>query len=99
MASEIAHSSPLLIYSKNKYFYHLSILQLYESFFRIEKVFCQIYLNNISDEERKRYMVMRNIYYPTIIDIYNKEVNKIEFHIMDAHRLHIILLTSVANRV
>lgn len=73
MASEIAHSSPLLIYSKNKYFYYLTILQLYESFFRIEKIFCSIYLKNVSDEERKRYMLMREVYYPTLIDIYKIE--------------------------
>lgn len=73
MASEIAHSSPLLIYSRPKYYYHLSVLLVYETFFRLEKVFSGIYLNRIDKEEAKRYMMMRNIYYSTLQVIYQNE--------------------------
>lgn len=73
MASEIAHSSPLLIYSRSKYYYHLSLLQLYESFFRLEKIFSHIYLNRIDKAEANRYMVMRNVYYSTLQVIYSNE--------------------------
>lgn len=73
MASEIAHSSPLLIYSRNQYYYHLTILQVYESFFRLEKVFSNLYLSRIDKEEAKRYMVMRNVYYSSLQIIYQNE--------------------------
>ena len=81
MASEIAHSSPLLIYSKNRYFYHLSILQLYESFFRIEKIFCSIYLPNVSKEDNQKFIMMRNVYYPILVEIYERE--KEQFRLMN----------------
>lgn len=73
MASEIAHSSPLLIYSRPRYYYHLSLLRLYESFFRLEKVFSTIYLNRIEKAEADRYKIMRNVYYSTLQVIYANE--------------------------
>lgn len=73
MASEIAHSSPLLIYSKNEYFLHLVLLNLYESFFRIENIFTHIYLRSISREEANRYLLMRNVYFNHLEYIYQRE--------------------------
>lgn len=73
MASEIAHSSPLLIYSRKKYFYFLTILNLFESFFRIEKIFCSIYLPSIKKDEAKRFLSMRAVYYPMAIELYERE--------------------------
>lgn len=73
MASEIAHSSPLMIYSKSDYYLHLVLLNLFESFFRLEKIFTQIYLNNISKEEAERYLMMRNLYYSQLEVIYHSE--------------------------
>lgn len=73
MASEIAHSSPLLIYSKSNYFLHLVLLNLYETFFRLERIFTNIYLNNISKEEAQRYIMMRNLYYSHLEIIYQNE--------------------------
>lgn len=73
MASEIAHSSPLLIYSRSQYYYHLTILQLYESFFRLERIFTELYLNRIDQEEAKRYMLMRNVYYSSLVVIHQNE--------------------------
>ena len=73
MASEIAHSSPLLIYSRSQYYYHLTILQLYESFFRLEKIFTELYLSHIDQEEAKRYMLMRNVYYSSLVVIHQNE--------------------------
>lgn len=63
MSSEIAHSSPLLIYSRKNYVFHIAILNLYESFFRLEKIFTTIYMSTISEEEKGRYVQMRNLYY------------------------------------
>lgn len=73
MASEIAHSSPLLIYSRSQYYFKLTVLQLYESFFRLEKVFSEIYLSRINVEEANRYRVMRGVYYNTLQVIYQNE--------------------------
>lgn len=73
MASEIAHSSPLLIYSRAAYYLHLSILLVYESFFRLEALFADIYLSRIGEEEAKRYIAMRNLYYRGLQSLYQRE--------------------------
>ena len=73
MASEIAHSSPLLIYSRASYYLHLSILLLYESFFRLEALFKEQYLSRISEEETKRYMAMRGLYHIGLQVLYKRE--------------------------
>lgn len=70
MSSEIAHSSPLLIYSRKGYFYLVSALNLYESFFRIVEVFSSLYLLRVSNEERNRYMAMRKLYYGQLLAAY-----------------------------
>lgn len=73
MSSEIAHSSPLLIYSRRDYFMHLTLINVYESFFRIEKVFFDIYFKSINETERKRFLLMRNIYYAQLVSLHKKE--------------------------
>lgn len=78
MASEIAHSSPLLIYSKSEYYLHLSLLLLYESFFRLEKIFTENYIKRISEEEINRYKALRNLYYNGLIVLYKKEKESFE---------------------
>ena len=72
MSSEIAHSSPLLIYSRKDYIFHVALLNLYESFFRLEKIFTSIYMSTIQDEERQRYVKMRQLYYWEIIAAYKQ---------------------------
>lgn len=73
MASEIAHSSPLLIYSHPQYYYHSTLIRLYESFFRLEKIFTELYLNRIEKDEAQRYLAMRNVYYSSLGIIYHNE--------------------------
>ncbi len=73
MASEIAHSSPLLIYSRPQYYYRLTVIELYESFFRLEKIFTEIYVSRIDENEAKRYIAMRNVYYSTLQVLYQNE--------------------------
>ena len=73
MASEIAHSSPLLIYSHPQYYYHSTLIRLYESFFRLEKIFTELYLNRIEKDEAQRYLAMRNVYYSSLGIIYQNE--------------------------
>ncbi len=72
MSSEIAHSSPLLIYSRKDYIFHVTLLNFYDSFFRLEKVFTSIYMSTIQEEERQRYVKMRQLYYWEIIAAYKQ---------------------------
>ncbi len=72
MSSEIAHSSPLLIYSRKNYIFHIALLNLYESFIRLEKIFTTLYMSTISEEERGRYVQMRNLYYWEIVAAYQQ---------------------------
>lgn len=72
-SSEIAHSSPLLIYSRKEYFYLASLLNTYESFIRLEAIFYNVYSSVVSEEETKRYLLMRNLYLAQMIAIHKKE--------------------------
>jgi hypothetical protein len=73
MSSEIAHSSPLLIYSRKNYFYLVTILNLYESFFRLEKIFSSLYLSTVQEIDQKQYIAMRSLYYGELNAIYGFE--------------------------
>ena len=73
-SSEILHSTPLLIYSNKKYFYYLTILNLYESFFRIEEVFQNLFFLRVGDEGKQRYLEMRKLYYSQLINIHSREM-------------------------
>jgi len=73
MSSEIAHSSPLLIYSRKNYFYLITILNLYESFFRLEKIFSSLYMSTVEKSEQERYVKMRSLYHGELLAIYEYE--------------------------
>jgi hypothetical protein len=73
MSSEVAHSSPLLIYSNKRYFKSLTIVRSYESFIRLEDLFFK-YLQTFNDIERESYEKMRNVYLSYIKRILNREV-------------------------
>lgn len=60
MSSEIAHSSPLLIYSNRDYFKSLSIINLYDTFFRLEDMLYQYLLKQEIDSSS--YYAMRKDY-------------------------------------
>lgn len=77
MSSEIAHSSPLLIYSRREYFMHLALVNVYESFFRLEKIFAEIYVRSISESEKQRFLLMRKIYYGQLVSLHAQERAKI----------------------
>lgn len=72
MSSEIAHSSPLLIYSNKEYFKELTILALYETLLRIEEIFYS-YIKNRDEVDLESYTVMRNVYIPEMKNIVQKE--------------------------
>lgn len=73
MASEIAHSSPILIYSKDSFFYKITLLNLYESFFRIENIFADLFVKNANEEEKSRFVAMKKVYYTNLKVIYQRE--------------------------
>ncbi len=78
MSSEIAHSSPLLIYSRKNYFYLITLVNLYESFFRLEKVFSLLYLHTAPKADQQRYLQLRQLYSGEILACYN--VTKARFN-------------------
>lgn len=43
LASEVAHSSPIVLFSNRPYFLHISLQSLYDSFLTIESFFADIY--------------------------------------------------------
>lgn len=73
LSSEIAHSSPLMIYSNDETFFHLTLSLLYEAFFRIEKEFSVLYMSNISSDEVNRFLNLRKIYYGQIVKMHEDE--------------------------
>ena len=72
-SSEILHSTPLLIYSNKAYFYYLTLLNLYESFFRIEEVFRSLFFLRVTDEGKNKYLEMRQLYHAQLESIHHRE--------------------------
>ena len=74
ISSEIIHSTPLLIYSNKEYFFYMTLLSLYESFFRLEKVFVSLFSKRVSKEQMMQYEEMRKIYYSQLVAIHQREI-------------------------
>ena len=74
ISSEIIHSTPLLIYSNKEYFYYMTLLSLYESFFRLENVFISLFSKRVSKEQMAQYAEMRKVYYSQLVIIHKKEL-------------------------
>lgn len=74
LSSEIIHSTPLLIYSNKEYFYYMTLLSLYESFFRLERVFVSLFSKRVSEVQMKQYEEMRKVYYSQLVIIHKREM-------------------------
>ena len=74
ISSEIIHSTPLLIYSNKEYFYYMTLLSLYESFFRLEKVFVSLFSKRVSEDQMRQYNEMRKVYYSQLVVIHKREL-------------------------
>ena len=74
ISSEIIHSTPLLIYSNKEYFYYTTLLSLYESFFRLERVFVSLFSKRVSQEQMQRYLQMQRVYYSQLVIIHKREL-------------------------
>lgn len=64
-SSEIAHGSPLLIYSSKPYYLNVTIMCLYETFIRMEQMFSNI-IKDFKDIDSTAYFAMRNLYTPEV---------------------------------
>lgn len=73
MSSEIIHGTPLLIYSNREYFYFLTLLSTYESFFRLEKIFTTTFVKYVNEQQLEGYKQMRGVYYSHLINIHKRE--------------------------
>ena len=71
MASEIAHSSPLLLFSRRSYYFEITLLNLYESFFRLEVIFEAFYRSVNKEEVVKQYESMKAVYLKELHLIYS----------------------------
>ena len=71
LSSEIAHSSPLLIYSNREYYFNITLLNLYETFFRLEKVFYTFYKSVSKKDEVEQYETLQKIYINQLHQIHN----------------------------
>ena len=72
MSSEIAHSSPILIYSNKTFFKSITIVRSYETFLRLEEIFYD-YLKAHDKVDVKPYENVRNTYNQFIRRILNIE--------------------------
>ena len=76
MSSEVAHSSPLLIYSNKQFYKSITIVRMYESFFRLEKIFFELLKN--SNVDYASYEKMRNLYLEFSKKILNREISLLQ---------------------
>ena len=75
-SSELIHSTPMLFYANKQNFYFLSLLSLFESFFRLENIFVSLFSKRVSQEAFDKYTDMRNVYYVQLLNIHKIETNK-----------------------
>lgn len=67
LSSEIAHSSPLLIFSNREFYFNIAILNLYETFMRLEAAFLTFYQSFASKEELNQYQAIRKVYLTELV--------------------------------
>ena len=84
MSSEIIHGTPLLVYSNREYFYFLTLLSTYESFFRLEEIFARMIKSIVNEEQMNSYLGMRKIYYSHLVTIHKRETAR--FKVWQEHR-------------
>lgn len=77
MSSEISHSSPLLLFSNKQYYFIITLLNLYETFFRLEKIFQDSYILYASEANAKQYALLKNRYMSQLLYIYKDVQNQL----------------------
>lgn len=83
LSSEISHSSPLLIFSNREYYFTITLLNLYESFFRLETVFYDFFKKIANKNEVLHYETLRKVYMSQLRLVYGDLANifKIKYSI------------------
>lgn len=82
LSSEISHSSPLLIFSNREFYFTITMINLFESFFRLETVFYNFYKNVSNEKEVANYETLKKVYMTQLRYIYDNLVNiyKVKFN-------------------
>ena len=52
----------------------MTLLILYESFFRLEKVFISLFSKRVSEDQMRQYGEMRKVYYSQLAIIHQREL-------------------------
>ena len=74
LSSETVHVTPMLIYSNKEYFYFVTLISLYESFFRLEKVFVSLFAQRVDESQMRQYEELRKVYYSQLVNIHKREI-------------------------
>ena len=53
----------------------MTLLSLYESFFRLEKVFVSLFSKRVSKEQMAQYLEMQKVYYSQLVVIHKRELD------------------------
>ena len=73
LSSQIVHSTPMLIYSNKQYYYFITILNMYESFFRLESLFVPLFASRFDKTVLDRYVEMKKVYFSQLVAIHKRE--------------------------
>ena len=52
----------------------MTLLSLYESFFRLEKVFTSLFSKRVNPSQMQQYEEMRKVYYSQLVVIHKREL-------------------------
>lgn len=77
ISSEIVHATPLMLYANNSNLYITTLILIYESFFRLEKIFIDYIMPRVNKNSLDMYLKMRKLYYSYLVRIYNSEKSKL----------------------
>lgn len=77
ISSEIVHATPLMLYANNSNLYITTLILIYESFFRLEKIFIDYIMPRVNKNSLDVYLKMRKLYYSYLVRIYNSEKSKL----------------------
>lgn len=85
LSSEISHSSPLLIFSNREFYFTITMINLFESFFRLETVFNSLFKRISNEKEVANYETLRQVYmkqlqyiYESLVNVYRNKFNSIQ---------------------
>lgn len=76
IASEVSHSSPLMLFTDRTYFLRMALVSLYESFLIIEALFAELYTQNADKTAMDYYLIIRDLYLEDIKFVVKRITNK-----------------------